>query len=111
MLVYEGQDLEQYKRDNLGIEDYWNERNFVKYVSNYSKLKTEKVLAVGGLRGTGKTVGILQALPSDDTCYILCQKDEPSIGADYIQSLKHSDKKNIIIDEYTWIKDRRPLER
>lgn len=111
MLIYEGKELKRYKKESLEIKDEWNERNFVKVVKIYASLRTEKVLAVGGLRGTGKTVGILQALPDNDTCYILCQRDETKSGIDYIQILKDSKKKNIVIDEYTWIKDREKLDR
>lgn len=111
MKVYENEELVKYKKYNIEMQDSWNERDFVKAVKKYASLQTEKVLAVGGLRGTGKTVGILQALPNDDTCYILCQKGETESGVDYIQVLKNSGKKNIVIDEYTWIKDRKELDK
>ncbi|MBQ7606883.1 MAG: hypothetical protein IJU76_02755 [Desulfovibrionaceae bacterium] len=61
MLIYEGENLELYKRDFLKIQNDWNRRDFTYRVEQYLESVTEKVFAVVGLRGTGKTVGILQA--------------------------------------------------
>lgn len=111
MKIYEGIELENYKKNNLQIDETWNERSFVSCVKNYLRGSTEKILAIGGLRGTGKTVGILQAATGYDVAYILTQKGEEETGKDYIDFLQNTDKKYIIFDEYSWIKNRDELDR
>ena len=68
-------------------------------------------MIVGGLLGTGKTTGILQATEGLDVAYVLAQKDEGETGSDYINFLKDTDKKYIVFDEYTRILDRDALDR
>ena len=111
MLTYSGEELEAYKRDCLEIQPDWNERDFVQGVRNYLDAMTEKVLAVSGLPGTGKTVGIFQATKNYDLLYILAQIGESETGADYVYLLKETEKKYIFIDEYFWIKERYELDR
>ena len=111
MLIYSGQQLEKYKKENLQIQKSWNKRDFVTGVRTYFHSSVEKVLAVGGLRGTGKTVGILQASEGLDVCYVLAQKGDGKTGADYIEFLRNVDSKYIIIDEYSWISGREDLDR
>lgn len=111
MLIYTDTELKKYKAENLEIDPSWNERDFVKCVRKYVDSSTEKIFAVSGLRGTGKTVGILQAVNEKDTAYLLAQKGDNKTGDDYIDFLKSTDKKIIVIDEYTWIKDRDDLDR
>ena len=106
MLILENNKLEQYKEQQLKINPKWHERDFTAVVRSYLESSTEKVLAVSGLRGTGKTVGCLQA-----AVYVLAQAGEDKTGKDYIELLKTTDKKNIIIDEYSWIRDRKDLDR
>jgi predicted AAA+ superfamily ATPase len=108
--VYEGLKLKKYETDILKINPNWNKRDFTSIVGNYLNGCTEKILAVAGLRGTGKTTGILQAASDLDIAYILVQKDEVERGEDYIYYLKSTDKKYIVIDEYSWIKDRENLD-
>lgn len=68
------------------------------------------MFVLSGLRATGKTFGLLQAVDDyDDTLYVKAQKGEDETGKDYIEFLRNSKEKNIIIDEYTWIKDNRDL--
>lgn len=110
MLVYTGRTLEEYKKNRLQINPDWNQRDFVSLTRKYFQGQTEKILAVSGLRGTGKTVGILQALDELEAAYILVQKGENETGADYVNFLKNTDLRNIAIDEYGWIKDRKCLD-
>lgn len=111
MLIYEGQKLENYKRETLKINPNWNRRDFVSCVKDYINCVVEKILLIGGLLGTGKTVGILQAAENCDSAYLLSQKDEKESADDYIDFLKNSDKKVIVFDEYSRIKDRDKLDR
>ena len=109
MQMYSGKYLEHYKKSSLEIDPAWNKRYFTARVEQHLKGCTEKVLVVSGLRGTGKTVGILQAADTFDALYVTAQKDEVQTVADYVDLLKETDKKYIIIDEYGWIRDRRYL--
>lgn len=109
MTKLEGVDLQSYIRkmnSDLGT----NERFFVDYARHYFRSSYDKVLAIGGLRGTGKTVGLLQSLAGLDAIYLCAQEAEDECGSDYITILKNTDKRYIVIDEYTWIKDRKKLD-
>lgn len=110
MLVYTCEQLEQYKKNNLQIQPSWNKRDFTQAVQNYFNSSVEKILAISGLRGTGKTVGILQAAKGLDAAYVLAQKGDDKTGKDYIDFLKNTDKNYIIFDEYSWIHDRDELD-
>lgn len=110
MQIYSGQALEKYKKEALRIDPSWNRRDFANRVENHLKARTVKILVVGGLRGTGKTIGILQAAEPFDALYVISQKDEAETGRDYIELLKRTEKKYVIIDEYGWIRDRRVLD-
>lgn len=111
MLVFKGTELENYAFKNLQINPLWKHRDFVANVIAYINSSTERVLAIGGLRGTGKTVGIMQAGLGKDFCYILAQRDEQQTGVDYIKALKESENRIIAIDEYSWIRNRDELDR
>lgn len=111
MLIYSGEPLDLYKKENLQIDPDWNERDFTALVRNYLEGKTEKVLAISGLRGTGKTVGCLQASGIRDTTYILAQKGDGKTGRDYIDTIRKTKSKCILIDEYSWIEDRKELDQ
>ncbi len=110
MRIYEGNSLKFHKTHELEIQPDWNQRDFTNRVRQYLESRTEKVLAICGLRGTGKTVGILQAAEGFDPVYILAQKESEKTGRDYIDFIKNTDKNIILIDEYSWIKDRKDLD-
>lgn len=76
MLIYGDLELEKYKSENLEIQPVWKERNFVKCVKSYLEGNAEYILAVNGLPGTGKTVGILQAATGYDIAYMIAQKHD-----------------------------------
>lgn len=109
MLIYQNEEFQKLY-DEVGFDAEWKERDFVSYAREYMNRASHKVLAIGGLRGTGKTIGLLQSVKGLDACYITAQKGDDVTGADYIEFLKHTDKKYIIIDEYSWIKDRKALD-
>ena len=113
MQVYINEELEKYKKDVLSISPEWKKRDFTQKVTDYIGSSTEKIFAVSGLRGTGKTVGILQAADNSnhDIAYVLTQRDEKETAEDYVRFLKSTDKKVVIFDEYSWIKDRDILDK
>lgn len=94
----------------MEIDPSWKERDFVPYAREYMSKSCHKILAIGGLRGTGKTTGLLQAINGLDACYIIAQKGEDQTSRDYIDFLKSTDKKFVVIDEYSWIKSRSELD-
>ena len=110
MLIICGERLNDYKKENLQMKDSWEKRDFVSCVRSHLQSNVEKVLAIGGLRGTGKTTGALQAAEGFDTCYMLAQKGESEKGADYIEQIKQTACRCVIIDEYSWITDRDALD-
>lgn len=110
MVIYQNETFPNIYNE-LELSSTWGERDFVPYVRDYMSRSNHKVLAIGGLRGTGKTVGLLQAVKELDACYVSAQIDEPETGADYVSFLKNCGKKYIVIDEYSWIKDRQLLDQ
>lgn len=107
-LLMDSQLQEYIQKINTGLGT--NERFFVDYARHYFGGTNDKILAIGGLRGTGKTTGLLQALLGLDALYICAQKGEEESISDYIEMLKQTEKKYIVIDEYTWIQDRKELD-
>lgn len=117
MIIYSGSKLKEYvaglKEDAMaqtGLDKVY-ERDFVDSIRKYCfSGETQLVYVVCGLRATGKTFGLLQAVEDfNDTIYIQAQREKPQTGREYIEYLHNVKEKNIIIDEYTWIKDNRDL--
>lgn len=108
MLVVKRGELNSYVSSNVSAE--WERRNFVKKVDRYMESSINKVLVISGLRGAGKTVGLLQAIQDQDAVYITAQQKEQETIDDYFMLLQNSDAKIIVIDEYSWIKDREKLD-
>ena len=91
------------------ISRYWKERDFVSQVKDYIDSSLKKVLLISGLRGTGKTVGLLQAMEHNNALYILPMADrrnEFSNAKEIIDCIADSTENVIMIDEYSWIVDR-----
>lgn len=117
MLVYSGGQLKSYvtnlKSEALSLAGLSKlyERDFVDAIRKYCfNGSISKVFIVCGLRALGKTFGLLQAVEDfDDTLYLCAQQGELQAGQDYMNLLRDVHEKNIIIDEYTWIKDNHDL--
>lgn len=67
MLTFAGNELEEYISEE--VESNWQKRDFLGQLEVYANSKRRKVLAISGLRGTGKTVGLLQFLKDKDGVY------------------------------------------
>lgn len=96
---------------NSGVLQY-NSRDFVQAIIDYCKNKeNSRVLSISGLRGTGKTTGILQAINklSDLNNTVLITIDEAAnmdcLDLRNLILSKYKNKKYIFIDEITRIKD------
>ena len=95
--------------EEQGIQSF-AERDFVLGIREYFKNSTNRVYAVAGLRGTGKTTGILQAISSLDNVldvvYMIVDEMADVTCLDLKKYLmQFSDKKYIIIDEVTRVRD------
>lgn len=106
---YTGEELKTYS--NHMLIDIQEERDFVKAVNQYIISKENRVLAIAGLRGTGKTVGILQAIRNlndyDNSGYLIINQDS-GISCSELRDMiekKFNSIKYIFIDEVTRVKD------
>lgn len=109
MRIIDKNNYEEYLSDN-GVDAAWKKRDFVSEVDKYMESSLSKVLLVSGLRGTGKSVGVLQAMRDKDAVYIIIEQGICT-SADEIMSVLLSRKEKIIVlDEYTWILNRKESE-
>lgn len=109
MRVIDNFNYEKYLTDNE-VSSIWKKRDFVSEVEKYMASSLNKVLLVSGLRGTGKSVGVLQAMKGKDAVYIIMEQGIHT-SADEVMRLLSSRKEQIIVlDEYTWIEDRKESE-
>ena len=113
MIALNGDDLKKYI--GLKVKSGWKSRDFVDFVKAYWNCTMECVLGVGGLRGMGKTVGLLQSLPNTEHSLYICAEKKGNqfldSASDIIKKIdSFSNIKNVIIDEYTWIKERETLD-
>ena len=102
--------LEVYTKESLQnyieaeTQRSWEERDFVKDVRRYLNSESRRVLLVLGLRSTGKTSGILQALNPESSLYLCPLFKESITEQEVFDIIENSDCKNIVIDEFSWIK-------
>ena len=108
MLCLSGKELQEYINEEISMN--WKKRDFLSVLSQYYISSCRRVLGISGLRGTGKTVGILQSLIGQDALYLCSQKGESETVQDYLRILKETSQKIIAIDEYTWIKEKGDLD-
>ena len=97
---------EHFKGRPEDFDPSWERRDFVSNVCDFMKYRSGGIKIVSGLRGTGKTVGLIQTVNDKDVLYIRpLEKGKVSIdeALDVIRS--HHDKSNIAIDEFTWFKE------
>lgn len=78
-------------------------RYFVNNVKKYLDSVSSRVLLITGLRSTGKTIGILQAIKNTDTTYISPIYKGSCTEDDIKDILINTVSRNIVIDEYSWI--------
>jgi predicted AAA+ superfamily ATPase len=107
MLVARGEEFRRLKGSL--VESDWEKRDFVESISTYVAGKSMKVLVVSGLRGTGKTVGILQGV-AESVLYLTAQAGETEDYEDYLEVLRDATEDVIVIDEYPWIRGRENLD-
>ena len=112
MIIKENDALKDYIAENVDVS--WRYRDFVDSVKMYWNSSMGCIFCLSGLRGMGKTTGLLQSIIDiDDTIYICAQRIESrniDSAKDILDILKNNKKKYIIIDEYTWISDREALD-
>lgn len=105
--------------DRTNYEDYisangmnadWEKRDFVTETEKYIDSALNKVLLISGLRGTGKSIGVLQAIQGKDAVYITMEQGVHTSAQDLMAALSVRDEKIIVLDEYTWVKGRKESE-
>lgn len=100
MILMDGELKEYYEQE---VNPNWNERFFVPQVRAFLNSHFRKVLLIGGLRGTGKTVGILQALSLDKAILVSPDYKGAVVADELIPLLTDTKKEIIVIDEFSWI--------
>lgn len=95
---------------NAHVDSAWAEKDFVKLVKSFLSQEYKKILVIGGLKCTGKTTGVLQALEGLDACYVIPKENEVESAEAYISLLESVSEKYIVIDNYCKIKDREALD-
>ena len=99
----------KYLADNE-VDPLWEKRDFVPEVEKYMDSSLNKVLLISGLRGTGKSIGVLQAMHGRDAVYIIIEQGIHTTADEVIQILSSREEKIIVLDEYTWIENRKESE-
>lgn len=105
MIVIQNEKLNEYI--STQVDSAWDERDFVKLVKSYLNQTYKKILAIGGLKGLGKTVGVLQAITNLDACYI-CIENESAKKC--ISILEEVSERIIVIDNYSELENREILD-
>lgn len=100
---------EEYLTDNE-VDSTWEKRDFVFEVEKYMESSLCKVLLVSGLRGTGKSIGVLQAMRDRDAVYIIMEQGIRTTADEIMRVLVSRKEKIIVLDEYTWIANRKESE-
>lgn len=88
----------------------WKKRDFVTEVEKYINSPLNKVLLISGLRGTGKSIGVLQAINRKDAVYITMEQGIHTYAEELMELLSARSEKIIVLDEYTWVKGRKESE-
>ena len=109
MIIIDKKNYEKYLVDS-GVDSSWKKRDFVSEVEKYMESSLSKVLLVSGLRGTGKSIGVLQAMQGKDAVYIIMEKGIHTSADEVMRVLESRTEKIIILDEYTWIENRKNSE-
>lgn len=110
--VYVGDSLKSLI-SNSGVMQL-NSRDFVQQLINYSQSRDNRVVGVSGLRGVGKTTGLLQTcayllntggIPADKIAYLVIRPDKTVYVNQLCQLVfdKLSDVKYLLIDEVTFV--------
>ncbi len=111
MILKKGHDLIAFAAQEIQAGNIKHSRNFAKVLKDeYLLLKnTRRGILITGLRSTGKTIGVLQAItafPSDNIIYISPSSREDSLTKDEVlEMLKATNYDLIFLDEYSWMKD------
>ena len=110
--TYTGSELVDYI--NTELQGVYNKRDFVDMIHTYLNQKgNRRVVGVAGLRGVGKTTGLLQSIQDIDdyenTVYIRLKRNAQGVlDFNTLYNMivdRFSDKRNIFIDEITYCAD------
>ncbi|MBO6309280.1 MAG: ATP-binding protein [Oribacterium sp.] len=103
MRLLTGEELKQYVYEKLKIMDYGEKREIYGSLFRYLHSNDPRVLCLYGLRRTGKTVMMGQAIYEinsyEDCLYILCENDDRM--SDLKKELQGKSQKYLFLDEVT----------
>ena len=113
MLFKEGKEFKTFAADELREHDVKHSRDFSEILKNDYILRdnTRRGVLITGLRSTGKSSGVYQAVldfPSDNIFFLSATSRVENITKkDVLEKLKKKEYDLIFIDEYSWLKDRK----
>lgn len=111
MLYKEGKAFKDFATNEIHELQIRHSRDFSNALRNEYLLRsnTRRGVLVTGLRSTGKTIGVYQAIlafPSDRIFFIAPTSREEGLSKnDVLQKLKGKEYGLIFVDEYSWLKD------
>ncbi len=102
LFIKEGESLEKYiSEETTNIEQ---ERDFVSKLRTYIQGNYHRGVIITGLRSTGKTIGVLQAIRGQNALYISPTTRLNNItGEDILAIIQDSSANVIVVDEFSWI--------
>ena len=108
MIIVDKNNYEEYLSDNE-INRRWQKRDFVLEVEKYMDSSLNKVLLISGLKCTGKSIGVLQAMQGRNAVYSLMEQMAHTSVEDLMQILASREEDIIVVDEYDLVQDRRDI--
>lgn len=102
-IIKENKELQQFIQEKIDEFSIFAERDFVSQVKAYTSSSIKQVLLITGLRSTGKTIGALQGIETEDAIYISPVYKGSVSEIEILNFLEKNSHKTIIIDEFGWI--------
>lgn len=111
MLFKEGQEFKVFAKSEINKHNIKHSRDFSMKLKNDYLLRknTNRGMLIVGLRSTGKTFGVYQAVtdfPSDRIFFVSPTSREEGLTENYVlKRIKGKEYDLIFIDEYSWLKE------
>ena len=106
MTIVDKTNYEKYLLDNE-VDCRWQKRDFVSELEKYMDSSLNKVLLVSGLKGTGKSIGVLQAMQGRNAACIVLRQGVSVSAEDLVQVLSVRKETIIIVDGCDLVQDKR----
>lgn len=106
MTIVDKTNYKKYLLDNE-VDCRWQKRDFVSELEKYMDSSLNKVLLVSGLKGTGKSIGVLQAMQGRNAACIVLRQGVSVSAEDLVQALSVRKETIIVVDGCDLVQDRR----